>query len=313
MKGQNILVLNAMDDIEILKGLASEVRVRILQLLRDESLNVNELTSALGLPQSTVATNIQILEKTGLIHTENTAARKGIQKRCKGIYEEIVLQIPRSEGEEPRKDDDIEVDMPIGLYTGFEVSPPCGLCSTEGIIGYLDVPGGFLDPGRIKAGLLWFEKGHVEYKFPNNSKLTDKPVSVLEVSAELSSETPGTDPTLLSDITLWVNDVEVGSWTSPGDFGDKRGKYTPQWWKLEGSQYGLMKRWSVTDSGSFVDGVRVSSVRLEDLALGEHHSVRVRLGVKDDAEHLGGMNVFGRGFGNYDQGIVLRLGFGEQA
>jgi predicted transcriptional regulator len=307
MQGQNILIVNAVEDIDVLKGLASEVRIRILQLLRDESLNVNELSSALKLPQSTVATNVQILEKAGLIRTENIAAKKGMQKRCRGVYQEVVLQIPGTKQEES---DRIEVEMPIGLYTSFEVFPPCGLCSVESIIGYLDVPDDFLNPGRSKASLLWFEKGYVEYKFPNNSKYKEKPVTRLEVSAELSSETPGTNPNLLSDITLWINGIEVGVWTSPGDFGDKRGKLTPQWWKLEGSQYGFMKQWSVTDAGSFVDGVRVSDVKLSDLDLALHHSIRVRFGVQENAEHLGGMNIFGRGFGNYDKDIVLRLDFG---
>jgi predicted transcriptional regulator len=101
----------------------------------------------------------------------------------------------------------------------------------------------------------------------------------------------------------------VGSWTSPGDFGDRRGKYTPPWWKLEGSQYGLLKNWSVTDEGTYVDGVRISGVTLAALDLPSHHSVKVRIGVKEEAEHLGGLNIFGRGFGNYGQDIVLRLLF----
>jgi predicted transcriptional regulator len=58
-----------------------------------------------------------------------------------------------------------------------------------------------------------------------------------------------------------------------------------------------------------VDGVRISDVSLHDLALADHHSVKVRIGVKDEAEHIGGLNIFGRGFGNYDQAIVLRLYF----
>jgi predicted transcriptional regulator len=33
----------------------------------------------------------------------------------------------------------------------------------------------------------------------------------------------------------------------------------------------------------------------------------VRIGVKDGARHPGGMNIFGRGFGNHDQDITLRL------
>jgi len=306
MSGPNILIINPASDIDVLKGLASELRVRILELLREHSMNVNELTRALDMPQSSVATNVQILERAGLIRTENVKARKGNQKICHNVYEEMLIQFPQTRKSE---DDLIEVQMPIGLYTGYEVSAPCGLCSTEGIIGYLDVPDDFLNPGRMKAGLLWFEKGHVEYKFPNNSLYKDKPVRKIELSAELSSETPGTNKNWLSDITVWINDVEIGYWTSPGDFGDRRGKLTPLWWKLEGSQYGLLKHWIVTEEGSYVDGVRVSGVTLADLNLPAHHSIRVRLGIKEDAEHLGGLNIFGRGFGNYDQDLVLRLFF----
>ena len=40
--------------------------------------------------------------------------------------------------------------------------------------------------------------------------------------------------------------MEIGTWTSPGDYGDKRGVYTPQWWKLKGSQYGKLKTWAQT-------------------------------------------------------------------
>ena len=306
MSGPNILIINPASDIDVLKGLASELRVRILELLREHSMNVNELTRALDMPQSSVATNVQILESAGLIRTETVKARKGSQKICHNVYEEMLIQFPQTRKSE---DDLIEVQMPIGLYTGYEVSAPCGLCSTEGIIGYLDVPDDFLNPGRMKAGLLWFEKGHVEYKFPNNSLYKDKPVRKIELSAELSSETPGTNKNWLSDITVWINDVEIGYWTSPGDFGDRRGKLTPLWWKLEGSQYGLLKHWIVTEEGSYVDGVRVSGVTLADLNLPAHHSIRVRLGIKEDAEHLGGLNIFGRGFGNYDQDLVLRLFF----
>ncbi len=306
MSGPNILIINPVNDVEVLKGLASELRVRILELLREQSMNVNELTRALDMPQSTVATNVQILESAGLIRTETVKARKGSQKICHNVYEEMLIQFPQTRKSE---DDLIEVQMPIGLYTSYEVSAPCGLCSTEGIIGYLDVPDDFLNPGRMKAGLLWFEKGHVEYKFPNNSLYKDKPVRKIELSAELSSETPGTNKNWLSDITVWINDVEIGYWTSPGDFGDRRGKLTPLWWKLEGSQYGLLKHWIVTEEGSYVDGVRVSGVTLADLNLPAHHSIRVRLGIKEEAEHLGGLNIFGRGFGNYDQDLVLRLLF----
>ena len=69
----------------------------------------------------------------------------------------------------------------------------------------------------------------------------------------------------------------------------------------------MNKVWSVTEAGSFIDGVQTSAVTISDLRLADHHSIKVKLGIKDDAQNVGGLNIFGRGFGNYDQDIVLRL------
>ncbi len=268
-------------------------------------LNVNEISHALGLPQSTVATNVQVLEEAGLIVTRTVRARKGQQKVCSARYSEIVI---RFESELRKRDSNlVEVSMPLGLFTDADVSAPCGLCSTEGIIGLLDLPDSFLDPSRVQAALAWFGRGHVEYKFPNNAKLLNTPVESVEFSMELSSEVPGTNLNWPSDITLWVNGVAAGTWTSPGDYGDKRGVYTPPWWKLEGSQYGKLKTWRIAKSGTFIDGVRISDVAIEDVALEKHHSIRMRIGIDRRAEHPGGVNIFGKGFGNYDQDIVMRL------
>ena len=86
--------------------------------------------------------------------------------------------------------------MPLGLYTRCEVTAPCGLCAQDGVIGLLDVPDTFLDPDRMRAGLLWFTRGFVEYQFPNNAKLQEIPIGALEISTELSSEVPGTSKRL---------------------------------------------------------------------------------------------------------------------
>jgi predicted transcriptional regulator len=248
---------------------------------------------------------MQILEEAGLVLTESQKARKGSQKICRAPYDEILVMF--KDASAPAAKGAIDVSMPIGLYTSCEVSAPCGLCSSDGIIGLLDVPNTFLEPDRMKAGLLWFSRGYVEYQFPNNAKLSNTEIRTLEFAMELSSEVPGTSADWPSDITAWVNGVEIGNWTSPGDFGDKRGVYTPHWWKLVGSQYGKLKSWRVTPEGTFVDGVKVSPVTIADLDISQHSSIRLRIGVKEDAAHPGGINIFGRGFGNYDQDILLRI------
>lgn len=303
---RNFLVVDPEEGLETLKALASAVRVKVLKLLHvNGPMNVNEIAAKLELPQSTISSNIQILEDAGLIRTETQRAKKGNQKICHTSFDEVLVMF---------KDDAnalnanmIEVAMPLGLYTSCEVSAPCGLCSNEGIIGLLDVPNTFLEPDRMKAGLIWFTRGFLEYQFPNNAKLSSGEIESMEFSMELSSEVPGTAADWPSDITVAVNGLDVGTWTSPGDFGDKRGVYTPAWWKLKGSQYGKLKSWRITDSGTFVDGMKISPVSIKDLDLGNHRSIRLRIGVKDDARHPGGINIFGRGFGNYDQDIVLRL------
>jgi len=303
---RNILTVDPQDKIEVLRALASPIRIRILRLLHAKGpMNVNEISKLLKLPQSTIATNVQILNNAALIRTEMIKASKGQQKICSARYDEVLLRLDGIPARE--KDRMIEVAMPLGLYTSYQVSAPCGLCSTEGIIGLLDVPDLFLDPSRMLASLVWFGRGYVEYKFPNNAKIAKAQVEAIEISMEISSEVPGTNTDWPSDISVWINDVLVGTWTSPGDFGDKRGVYTPRWWKLEGSQYGKLTTWKVSDKGCFIDGVRASRVTLKQLDVDAHHSIRLRIGIDERANRPGGVNIFGRGFGNYDQDIIMRL------
>lgn len=302
----DILSISPDRDVEIVKALASMPRMMILRLLRHRGpLNVNEISEALDLPQSTVATNVQTLEACGLIETQAMKANKGRQKICYARYGEILVRF-----DDPplqQKTNLIEVAMPIGLYTSCNVTAPCGLCSSEGVIGLLDVPDFFLDPSRMKASLLWFWRGHVEYKFPNNARVLNAEVEAIEFTMELSSEVPGTNADWPSDISIWVNDVKVGTWTSPGDYGDKRGRLTPRWWKLEGSQYGHLTTWVVSGKGTSVNGTRASDVTLDRLGLLEHHSIRLRVGIDEGAQRPGGVNIFGKQFGNHDQDIVMRI------
>jgi len=220
--GRTYLHVNPERDFNVVKGLSSPVRIRILKLLRRQGpLNVNHISEALKLPQSTIATNIQVLEGAELVLTEVSKGRKGQQKICAARFDEIIIALDTEPAR--RKKNVIEVEMPLGLYTSCKVSVPCGLCSTEGVIGALDVPDHFLDPARVKTALLWFGRGHVEYQFPNNAKA---------LKAEL--------------------EIKIGTWTSPGDFGDRRGRLTPRWWKLEGSQYGQLTTWRISERGTFL-------------------------------------------------------------
>ena len=182
--------------------------------------------------------------RPGLISTETVKAKKGHQKICSARFDEIIV---RFESDEPRRDANmVEVAMPLGLFTSVEVGAPCGLCSTDGVIGLLDVPDFFLDPARVQAALIWFGRGNVEYKFPNNAKLLNAGVEIGRILDGAVVGGARHQHGLAFRHHALGQPHRVGTWTSPGDFGDKRGVYSPNWWKLEGSQYGKLKTWRST-------------------------------------------------------------------
>jgi len=291
---------------KILKALASEPRLRMLELLSDQLFNVSEIAEALGLPLSTANRDIGILEEAGLLRSELTPATRGLQKMLQRVYDTILIELPSSE--KPVAEQAVETSMPVGAYVDFQIAPTCGLASESGIIGLFDDPGSFYEPERLQAQLIWFHYGYVEYRFPNRLPPKAIPERV-RLSLEVCSEAPMHHEDWPSDITLWINGVEIGTWTSPADFGGRRGVLTPAWWETRNTQYGLMKVWRVTADGSFVDGVKISPVVLEELHLTDHDFISVRIGVKAEADNVGGINIFGHQFGNYPQDIVLGVSY----
>ncbi len=300
------LVVDGESAINVLQALSSETRLLILSLLSHRTMNVSSLTETIGLPASTVTFNLKQLEEAGLVSVQYMPGTRGQQKLIAKRYDEILVKLPGVEIEADK--DIVEVSMPIGNYKRFSVKPTCGLASDTKYIGMIDDPRSFYEPEHVFAQLMWFRQGFVEYDFPNNLPYGAE-ATELELSMEICSEAPEYDPDWPSDITLWLNDTEVGTWTSPGDFGGERGRHTPSWWSVDQTNYGLLKRWRITSEGAFIDGEKLSNLTLSDLKLEAQNHIEVRLGVKADARNIGGINLFGRKFGNYGQDIHLRTRF----
>lgn len=304
-----VLILDLTNNTEtalaLLKALSSETRLAILAYLGDRAVNVNDIAAALQIAPSSATTHIQILEKADLIRTEVIPATHGLQKLCARTYDDVHIRLERVMNSSHNS---FTVSMPVGQYFDFEVSPTCGLASENSLIGLLDTPASFYEPDHVSAQLLWFGAGFVTYRFPNHLPQGATPAR-LDFSAEICSEAPLHHLNWPSDITLWVNGVEVGTWTSPADFGGQRGLLTPQWWETKDTQYGQMKVWSTSTDGSYIDGKEISSVRVQDLRLRDKPFVEVRLGIKPDAQNVGGVNLFGERFGNYPQALVLKVDY----
>lgn len=299
---QEVLRYPASRITEVAKALSGDLRVRILEALGDRTMSVSQLAEALGVAQPTVSINVQILEQAELIVSATGANR---EKLCSTTSRSILLELPSKPGEGLQRVE--EVHMPIGLYSHCSVTPTCGLANREGaVIGAVDDPRAFYMPDRTDAALLWFSgAGYVEYLFANPMP-PGVELRELRFSAELCSEAPGFRMDWPSDISLYVNGVLVGVWTCPGDFGDRKGKLTPQRWS-SGTEYGRVTEWRVTSEGCCVNGERQGETALADLELRYHEPIRVRLEVREDAAFCGGMNLFGSGFGDAPQD--LRLSF----
>jgi predicted transcriptional regulator len=299
----NTLKLVGREGADVMRALGSDVRLHILELLVERPRNINELGAALGASQPSVTRHVQQLEEAGLVVSDYASGVQGMQKICRAKFERLSLAFESATQPPPNV---VEIEMPVGVFTLADVHPTCGLASRDRIIGYLDHPLAFHFPERTQAQLLWLGAGFVEYTFPNTMPAGVE-VHSLDLMLEVCSETPGYDVDAPSDITVWINDVEIGSWQSPGDMGDHRGRLNPAWWPDAHTQYGFLKIWSVDDQGSYVDGVRASKATVSQLGIKPWQPTRVRIGVKEEAEHAGGFTLFGRGFGSYEQDIVLRL------
>jgi predicted transcriptional regulator len=291
--------------LEMLKALGNETRMAILRYLGDRVVPVNQIAADLNLAASTATMHIAVLEKAGLLHSEMRPASRGLQKVCARTYDELVIDLPRGEHHTRSS---VELSMPVGGYSDFEVEATCGLAGRDGLIGYLDDANSFYEPDRLQAQLVWFRSGFVEYRFPNRVPPGARVVSA-QLTAEVCSEAPLHDPDWPSDISVWINGVHLGEWTCPGDFGGTRGRLTPAWWEDKDTQFGVLKRWRVTEAGTSVDGVGLSDVAIGALGLRSGEPIRIRIGVRPDAQYVGGVNIFGREFGNYPQDIGLRIEF----
>lgn len=289
---------------DVVKALNSPLRRRILSLLYHNEMNILHIARELGIPQSTCTVNVQILERAKLIKTKQKAASKGSQKICVAVCEEVVL--PLQKHHKKIDENTQRIEMPIGLFTDFHIFPPCGLLTEKEIIGYFDRVDSFLDPHRAKAQLLWFKEGYIEYPFPAHIP-PGKKIAALSFTMEICSEFPGANPDWPSDITLWINGHDAGTWTSPGDMGDEKGRHTPGWWSIGNTQYGFLKTWRVTRECSYVDGVHRSNTVIDDLDIPPDGRITVRIGNKEESENKGGVNLFGRRFGNYGNDLVMQI------
>jgi predicted transcriptional regulator len=291
----------------ICHALSTELRIHIISLLQSGSLSCLELSKILDYPLSTISANVKILEDAGLIVTELLPAKNGSKKICSLVYLEIGIQLAKVQTMSENMHF-YEKEIAIGNYMDFSVLPTCGFVTMGGEVLEMDNPFIFLDKKRMDASLIWFRKGYLEYKIPLDIAL-DKEFNSIEFTMEICSEAPGYNHRWKSDITMWINEQEIGTFTSPADYGGRRGHYTPTHWSIESTQYGILTSWRVDKRNATVNGDEISKITVDQLYLRDSKYVTMRVGIKDLARNIGGINIFGQNFGDYNQDIKMKISF----
>ncbi len=290
--------------IAIAKALASRPRQQILDYLVTRAASLSEIARDLGMPIATASQHLKSLESSGLLSSHTSPGIRGRQRIYTRLYDIVVLHLSRATRYNPA--DRFEAPMPVGAFSHHHVVSPCGMATEDALIGEYDDVISFYDPSRFEAQLVWLSHGYLEYNFPNRAYGQGQ-AKRLELSMEISSEAAPSAADWPSDIFLEINGRRIGEWTSPADFGDKRGSLTPAWWADWNTQYGLLKVWQVDEQGAYIDGTRISGVTVGDLNLMDQPSISVRISVDNKAQNRGGFNIFGSKFGNYAQDIVMKI------
>lgn len=293
---------------KLARALASEERIKILRLLACQPMNIYEIGRQLNMPFSTVNNHISVLEDAQIILVTTQQGKKRHVKMCSRQLSRLVFLFQENRNTEIPEAHIIE--MPVGQFIEANVKAPCGLYTIDQFneqSGTLaaDRPYEFFNTNRFNAELLWFDHGFVSYNFTNS--LYQKKISKLELSFECCSEITYHREDWPSDITVKINGRDLLTFLSPGDFGGRRGKYSPKEWFINSTQFGLLYKITVDEHGTYLNNIKLNKMTIQDLSLEENPQIKLSIGVKEDAVHRGGINLFGKKFGDFEQAILLTI------
>ena len=303
------LSLSSKKETEIIKkishALDSPERIEILRSILYKSKGLQQLSKELNIPITSVMRHIDVLADAQLIMINYQPGIKGHAKYCSQTILSCTFSFDISDlnGDDERE---YTIEMPIGHFSDCKISEPCGMNGKEAKIGEYDDKRVFYLPERVNAEQLWFSEGFISYHFA--VPFNDIGYSSIMFSFEICSETVYFNNNWPSDITVYINDKEILTFVSPGDFGGRKGNYTPDYWPVTSTQFGLLKRIIVNNRGIYINGKMIShEITFKDLNIFDSPAVKFTIGIKDDAKHKGGVNLFGKNFGDFNQAIVMKI------
>lgn len=297
MKNGKFDLTNDEDLVKIGTALSCKTRIDILRLVTSTPMTITELSRKLYISTSATMFHVKLLEDARFVRTDYIAGKRNTRlivsdmRTCSFDFAPQPIDYAKNES--------VSFEMPIGLYTDAHFKTRMGIILNNGDPLY-DI----FAAERINAYIIWVDGGSVDYTFPCRF-LQDKHITELYFTLEICAEAPQYRNDWKSDITFSLDDKELGTFTSPSDFGGKRGKLNPSWWLDDFTQYGQLVKVAVTEHGSYINGMRCGDTTLNDIALKNKNKCVLRIESKETAKNAGGFNLFSKHFGDYEQDIIM--------
>ncbi len=299
-----MLYINTLESARrICEVLSSQTRINIIKLLQQTgSMNMDMMAKALGITNGALTAHIKKLSECGIVNVRLCSIEHGTQKLCSLGESKLVIDFidKTITGKYER------LELNVGQYSSSKISPTCGLCDRNHALFEFDMPHFFKYPERFNAEMIWFCDGFVCYSFPN--PLTeDKTLTEIQISMELSAEGPFLARNYPAAIDFYNHGHLLGSHVSPGEFDEHKGNLTPDWWFY--GQYGEQITISIGENGTCINGLEASEYSIRDVVADakEEAFVDLKISCENHTSTKGGIMLFGKGFGDLPQGIVMKV------
>lgn len=290
------------------EAISNPLRIKILRELQKEPFifSVPQLVKNLKIPTTTLIHHLEKLEKGGLVRMRYKGSTQGTTRIVsRGNAQALITFICNSFAEE----DALKIysqELKVGLYADFK-GDDFNIVTNE---QELKNKNPFIEE-RVLADLIYTPNGIITYNF-NNEVAKTRQVEKINFSLELCSEAPYYNNDFLSEITFWINQKEVCTYISLGDYGDRRGNLTPTWWSRRNTQYGKLVNVLIDKTGVYLNDKLVNDkIFVDDLGLDKDNKIVFAFGNKSTATYVGGFNLFGKNFGDYAQEIIFNVYYKE--
>ena len=285
-------------------AIASPIRLKMFRQINQQPMTLVEIAKLNSITNSTALFHLNLLQEGGIIEGRYLPGKKGKAIVYFVNFSGILFKQANVINNQTKI---FEQSVGVGEYLEADLKV-AHVASQEKIYTLTNK---LFSSDRFTAKLLWTDGGKVSYGF-DNSFTFNSDIEEISFSLELCSEARFYRNDWKSDITFAVNNKELCTYTSLGDFGGIRGKLSPDWWGNENTQYGTLVTISITNDGTFLNSQKVSKTTLKDLDLNLGNKILFSIYNKPNAQHYGGFNLFGDCFGNHKQDILLVAKYTEK-